>query len=99
MSTYLDSGEPSAGGNNVLVYEFKISQRGEHDLIANMVIADWLEHNRIGRWILSNKIPLSTRIVTKQTALINPKFSMYHPVIEVYATLSESQQVEYFLIR
>lgn len=99
MSIYLDSGEPSAGGNNVLIYEFKISQPGEHDLIANMVIADWLEHNRIGRWILDNKIPLNTRIVTKQTALINPNFSMYHPVIEVYATLSESQQVEYFLIR
>jgi len=91
LSTYLDLGEPSAGGKNVLVYEFKIGDTDEPDLIANMVIADWLEHNRIGCWILDNKISLNTRIVTKM--------SMFNPMVEVYATLTDQQQTEYYLIK
>lgn len=91
MSTYLDLGEPSAGGKTVLIYEFKIGDTDEPDLIANMIIAGWLEKNRVGQWIYENKIPLNTRIVTKM--------SMYHPVVEVYATLTEKQQTEYYLIK
>lgn len=91
MSTYLDLGEPSVGGKTVLVHEFKIGDTDEPDLIANMIIATWLDESRIGQWIYENKIPLSTRIVTKM--------SMYYPMVEVYATLSETQQTEYYLIK
>ena len=91
MSTYLDLGEPSTGGKTVIVHEFKIGDFDEPDLIANMVIAEWLKKNRVGQWIYENKIPLSTKIV--------PRMSTHYPVVEVYATLSEKQQVEYFLIK
>ena len=91
MSTYLDLGEPSAGGKTILVYEFKIGDTNEPDLIANMIIATWLDDNRIGQWFYENKIPLESRIVTKM--------SMYYPMVEVYATLSDEQLTEYYLIK
>ena len=91
MSTYLDMGGPSVGGKTVLVYEFKIGDTDEPDVIANMVIIGWLEENRIGKWIFENKIPLSTRIVSNT--------NNWQPVVEVYATLTEIQQTQYYLIK
>jgi len=91
VSTYLDLGEPSVGGKTILVHEFKIGDTDEPDMIANMIIAGWLDENRIGKWIFENKIPLSTRVVSNTNS--------WHPVVEVYATLTEIQQTEYYLIK
>ena len=91
MSTYLDSGVPSVGGKAVLIHEFKIGDSDEPDLIANMVIAGWLEQNRIGQWIYENNIPLTTRIVSNT--------NRWYPTVEVFANLTEKQLTEYYLIK
>lgn len=91
MSIYLDLDGPLVGGETILVHEFKISDTDEPDLIASMVIADWLDKDRIGQWIYENKIPVQSKIVTKM--------SMYYPMVEVYAVLTDIQLTEYYLIR
>ena len=94
MSTYLDSAEQSAGGkklNRVLVHQFKIGDVDEPDIIANIILSDWLEKDRIGQWIWRNHIPLQTCTVSSELD--------FFPMIKVYADLEEIQLTEYYLIK